>query len=181
MSNRRIIFWKGFQGEVIVKNVEQSEVVYSGRITNNDNGITNSLDMVQNINGGWLLTFFFSSCFWLFLFVFFAAHQLIVSSNDDAVRLFDLPSMNLVSRFSFDWAVNVSLSVLDALFAFPSWPSLFYQISTHNWVQTGGSYVLLAIVWTAWSLTLLVAKVWEREKRKRQRKLSGSKKNFFFL
>lgn len=75
----------GFQGELICKYLDRPDVSYCGRITYDENAITNAVEIYQSASG---------------------ATQFMTSSNDCGVRTFDVERFALMKHFSFPWAVN---------------------------------------------------------------------------
>jgi WD40 repeat protein len=77
----------GFGGELVVRNLHQEGVACSTHITLAENGITNAIEIFQT-----------------------PAHapRVMVSNNDQAVRILDGQTFQCVSRFMYEWAVNFS-------------------------------------------------------------------------
>jgi len=78
----------GMNGDYMFKHVNQEGPEKTGIITNDStSGITNALSIVDSLSGGL---------------------NVMASSNDSAVRLFDAETFKLISRFPCEWAVNFS-------------------------------------------------------------------------
>ncbi|OAY72410.1 uncharacterized WD repeat-containing protein C2A9.03-like isoform X1 [Ananas comosus] len=75
----------GFQGELICKYLDQPGVVFCTKVTNDENAITNSVDIYQDIKGSTLL---------------------MAANNDCSVRIFDAQNFSLLNQFAFPWSVN---------------------------------------------------------------------------
>ncbi|XP_077213006.1 transducin/WD40 repeat-like superfamily protein isoform X2 [Tasmannia lanceolata] len=75
----------GFQGELVCKNLNSPGVTFCSKITNEENAITNAVDLFQSSNG---------------------STQLMTANNDTHVRVFDTQNFALLSRFTFPWSVN---------------------------------------------------------------------------
>ncbi|XP_062188997.1 uncharacterized WD repeat-containing protein C2A9.03-like isoform X3 [Phragmites australis] len=75
----------GFRGELICKYVDQPGVAFCTNVTDNDDSITNSVDVYQSANG---------------------STQVMAANNDCVVRVFDSEIFKLLSRFTFPWSVN---------------------------------------------------------------------------
>jgi len=128
----------GLNGELTCKSLETQSVIFSRKIAEEDNAITNALDVVENINGSEALFLcFLSTPFFLIFPPPPPGSQLIVSSNDRAVRLYDVPSMELMSTFDFEWPVNVGdpteFNSFLKIFCFLFFEKKFLlSFSTHN-------------------------------------------------
>jgi len=75
----------GFHGEMVVKNLYSNKIVFGGRITCDDNAITNALDIYNSSSGALVVS---------------------ASNNDKIVRIFDATSFQLTNHLKFPWAVN---------------------------------------------------------------------------
>eukprot|EP00249_Psilotum_nudum_P014400 c24802_g1_i1 orf=502-1737(+) len=75
----------GFQGEMVCKLLDCPGVSYCAKITHNENGITNAIEIYENSSG---------------------AMQLMCSNNDSVVRVFNTEKFSVVGRFYFPWAIN---------------------------------------------------------------------------
>ncbi|XP_058085618.1 uncharacterized WD repeat-containing protein C2A9.03-like isoform X2 [Magnolia sinica] len=75
----------GFQGELICKYLNQPGVAFCTKITNDENAITNAVDIYRASNG---------------------STQLIAANNDSRVRIYDTEKFSLLSQLSFPWSVN---------------------------------------------------------------------------
>ncbi|KAL5221577.1 hypothetical protein ABZP36_026290 [Zizania latifolia] len=86
----------GFQGELICKCLGDDGVVFSTRVTDDENAITNSLEIYQDVNG---------------------SRRLVAANNDCSVRVFDIEYFDLLKHYVFPWSVNsVSVSPKGGLF-----------------------------------------------------------------
>ncbi|KAM3210992.1 hypothetical protein ACQJBY_064689 [Aegilops geniculata] len=87
----------GFHGELICKRLEDDGIVFSTRVTDDENAITNSLEIYQDPNG---------------------SRRLVVANNDCSVRIFDTKYFDLLNHYAFPWSVNsVSVNPDGTLFA----------------------------------------------------------------
>ncbi|KAM3190451.1 hypothetical protein ACQJBY_068518 [Aegilops geniculata] len=87
----------GFHGELICKHLEDDGIVFSTRVTDDENAITNSLEIYQDTNG---------------------SRRLVVANNDCSVRIFDTKYFDLLNHYVFPWSVNsVSVNPDGTLFA----------------------------------------------------------------
>lgn len=87
----------GFHGELICKCLEDDGIVFSTRVTDDENAITNSLEIYQDPNG---------------------SRRLVAANNDCSVRIFDTKYFDLLNRYVFPWSVNsVSVNPDGTLFA----------------------------------------------------------------
>uniref|UniRef100_A0A453RVX5 Uncharacterized protein n=1 Tax=Aegilops tauschii subsp. strangulata TaxID=200361 RepID=A0A453RVX5_AEGTS len=87
----------GFHGELICKRLEDDGIVFSTRVTDDENAITNSLEIYQDPNG---------------------SRRLVVANNDCSVRIFDTKYFDLLNHYVFPWSVNsVSVNPDGTLFA----------------------------------------------------------------
>ncbi|XP_027359093.1 uncharacterized WD repeat-containing protein C2A9.03 isoform X1 [Abrus precatorius] len=75
----------GFQGELICKNLSHPGVAFCGKITTDDNAITNAVDVYRNPIG---------------------SLRAITANNDSQVRVFDVESFSSLGCFKYDWSVN---------------------------------------------------------------------------
>ncbi|RDX73107.1 hypothetical protein CR513_47326, partial [Mucuna pruriens] len=75
----------GFQGELICKNLKHPGVLFCGKITTDDNAITNAVDVYRNPVG---------------------SLRVITANNDSQVRVFDAENFATLGCFKFDWSVN---------------------------------------------------------------------------
>ncbi|XP_029123871.1 uncharacterized WD repeat-containing protein C2A9.03 isoform X2 [Elaeis guineensis] len=77
----------GFQGELICKYLNQPGVVFSTKVTYDDNAITNAVEIYQTSEG---------------------STHLMTANNDCLVRVFDTEIFTLLSQFPFSWSVNTT-------------------------------------------------------------------------
>lgn len=78
----------GFRGELVMKRVgSQQKFDAALRVTDNENGITNAIDIYESYTG---------------------SLSLVLSNNDSAVRLVDASTCLNSSTFEMPWAVNCS-------------------------------------------------------------------------
>ncbi|XAR48572.1 hypothetical protein NMG60_11031438 [Bertholletia excelsa] len=77
----------GFHGELICKELNQSGIAFSTKITADENAITNSVDICHNPNG---------------------SLQVMTANNDAQIRVFDAGNFTCLSGFTFPWCVNNS-------------------------------------------------------------------------
>ncbi|EAZ42694.1 hypothetical protein OsJ_27262 [Oryza sativa Japonica Group] len=75
----------GFQGELICKRLEDDGVLFSTRVTDDENAITNSLEIYQDPTG---------------------SRRLVAANNDCSVRIFDIEYFDLLKHYVFPWSVN---------------------------------------------------------------------------
>ncbi|KAI9097646.1 hypothetical protein K1719_025417 [Acacia pycnantha] len=75
----------GFQGELICKNLNQPGVAFCSKITTDDNGITNAVDVYRNPSG---------------------SLRVMTANNDAQVRVFDADNFASLGCFKYDWSVN---------------------------------------------------------------------------
>ncbi|EEC83558.1 hypothetical protein OsI_29201 [Oryza sativa Indica Group] len=75
----------GFQGELICKRLEDDGVLFSTRVTDDENAITNSLEIYQDPTG---------------------SRRLVAANNDCSVRIFDIEYFDLLKHHVFPWSVN---------------------------------------------------------------------------
>ncbi|KAH1110792.1 hypothetical protein GLYMA_04G104200v4 [Glycine max] len=75
----------GFQGELICKNLKHPGVLFCGKITTDDNAITNAVDVYSNPAG---------------------SLRVITANNDFQVRVFDAENFASLGCFKYDWSVN---------------------------------------------------------------------------
>eukprot|EP00951_Prasinocladus_malaysianus_P047316 scaffold649864_cov37-Prasinocladus_malaysianus.AAC.1 len=75
----------GFYGDLVVKNMNsESGQTFSARVTHNENGITNGVELHDSYSG----------------------LRIMSSNNDAAVRIFDANTFAQTAKHEFDWAVN---------------------------------------------------------------------------
>jgi hypothetical protein len=79
----------GFHGEIICKFLDRRGISYCCKSTNDDNGITNSLEIYEKPSG---------------------SLHFLASNNDCGVRDFDMEKFQLCNNFRFAWPVNVKPS-----------------------------------------------------------------------
>ncbi|GBG59455.1 hypothetical protein CBR_g38480 [Chara braunii] len=84
-ARRNLLIAGGYSGEMVCKNLDQPGIAYSGKITTDENAITNAIAILDTTSGG---------------------KQVMTSSNDSTVRLFDADSFSLVTQLKFPWPVN---------------------------------------------------------------------------
>ncbi|XP_043696794.1 uncharacterized WD repeat-containing protein C2A9.03-like isoform X1 [Telopea speciosissima] len=75
----------GFQGELICKFLNRSGVIFGTKITNDENAITNAVDIYHSSNG---------------------STRVMTANNDAQVRVFDTDTFACLNHFSFEWSVN---------------------------------------------------------------------------
>nr|GEX73137.1 hypothetical protein [Tanacetum cinerariifolium] len=75
----------GFQGELVCKRLDEEGVSFCTRTTNEDNGITNAIEIYNNLSGGM---------------------HFMASNNDCGVREYEMEGFQLVNDFRFPWPVN---------------------------------------------------------------------------
>ncbi|KAK3271394.1 hypothetical protein CYMTET_20251 [Cymbomonas tetramitiformis] len=75
----------GFNGEIVVKNLNQEGYAHCSRITADENAITNAVEIFEAPCGG---------------------TRVLAANNDSIVRCFDVPTFTCLSRFEHEWAVN---------------------------------------------------------------------------
>ncbi|KAJ0975089.1 hypothetical protein J5N97_017054 [Dioscorea zingiberensis] len=75
----------GFQGELICKYLSQPGVAFCTKVTSDDNGITNAVDIYKSSNG---------------------STRVLAANNDRHVRIFDMENFALLNTFPFSWSVN---------------------------------------------------------------------------
>ncbi|KAL2339887.1 hypothetical protein Fmac_007827 [Flemingia macrophylla] len=75
----------GFQGELICKNLKHPGVLFCGKITTDDNAITNAVDVFRNPAG---------------------SLRVITANNDSQVRVYDAENFASLGCFKYDWSVN---------------------------------------------------------------------------
>ncbi|WVZ82320.1 hypothetical protein U9M48_029593 [Paspalum notatum var. saurae] len=83
--NEGLLVAGGFQGELICKGLEDSNVKFCTRTTLSDNAITNAIDIHRSTSGGLRIT---------------------VSNNDCGVREYDMERFQLLNHFRYNWPVN---------------------------------------------------------------------------
>lgn len=77
----------GFKGELLCKRLNTHDVSFCSKITDDENSITNLVDIYRNSNG--------STC-------------LISANNDCCVRILNTEDFTLLHQFAFPWAVNTA-------------------------------------------------------------------------
>ncbi|XP_039146499.1 uncharacterized WD repeat-containing protein C2A9.03 isoform X2 [Dioscorea cayenensis subsp. rotundata] len=82
----------GFHGELICKYVNQPGVAFCTKVTSDDNGITNSVDIYESTCG---------------------SRRILAANNDCNVRIFDIENFTLLNCFPFSWSVNCSIASPD--------------------------------------------------------------------
>ncbi|KAL9647995.1 hypothetical protein ABK040_016686 [Willaertia magna] len=75
----------GFKGEIIIKNIENENIIYNNRITFENNSIVNYIDFSKNSN------------------------NLLIANNDGYIRYYDLPTMDIISHKKFNYCINNSV------------------------------------------------------------------------
>ncbi|XP_039833640.1 uncharacterized WD repeat-containing protein C2A9.03-like isoform X4 [Panicum virgatum] len=75
----------GFRGELVCKYVDQPGVAFCTSVTEDDDNITNTVDLYESPNG---------------------STRVIAGNNDCAVRVFDTERFRLLSHLTFPWPVN---------------------------------------------------------------------------
>ncbi|KAF6149111.1 hypothetical protein GIB67_038894 [Kingdonia uniflora] len=75
----------GFNGELICKYLNCPEVAFCTKISQDENAITNTVDIFQSSSG---------------------STRLMTGNNDVQIRVFDIESFALLNQFSFSWSVN---------------------------------------------------------------------------
>ncbi|KAJ1699584.1 hypothetical protein LUZ63_008096 [Rhynchospora breviuscula] len=75
----------GFRGELICKYLNQPGAIFCTKLSEDDNAITNSVDIAQSPSG---------------------AVRVICGNNDCFVRVLDAEKFSLLNRFPFSWSVN---------------------------------------------------------------------------
>ncbi|XP_078149005.1 putative WD repeat-containing protein C2A9.03 isoform X1 [Carex rostrata] len=75
----------GFRGELICKYLNKPGAIFCTKLTEDDNAITNSVDIAQSPSG---------------------AGRVICGNNDSFVRVLDTDKFSLLNRFPFPWSVN---------------------------------------------------------------------------
>lgn len=75
----------GFNGEFVVKNLNQEGYAHCSRITTDENAITNAVEIFEARCG---------------------ATRVLAANNDSIVRCFDVPTFKRLSQFEHEWAVN---------------------------------------------------------------------------
>ncbi|GKC38278.1 uncharacterized WD repeat-containing protein-like protein isoform X1 [Tanacetum coccineum] len=89
----------GFQGELVCKRLDEDGVSFCTRTSNEDNAITNAIEIYNNLSGGM---------------------HFMASNNDCGVREYEMEGFQLVNDFRFPWPVNTVATVtghLDYSFA----------------------------------------------------------------
>ncbi|XP_020250587.1 uncharacterized WD repeat-containing protein C2A9.03-like isoform X2 [Asparagus officinalis] len=75
----------GFQGELIYKYLNNPGVAFCGKVTNENNAITNAVDVYCARNG---------------------SLRVMTANNDCYVRIFDANNFALLNRLSYSWSIN---------------------------------------------------------------------------
>lgn len=75
----------GFKGEIICKFLDREGISYCCKSTNDENGITNALEIFKKPSG---------------------SLHFLASNNDCGLRDFDVEKFQMCNHFRFDWAVN---------------------------------------------------------------------------
>ncbi|CAL5085722.1 unnamed protein product [Urochloa decumbens] len=75
----------GFRGELVCKYIDQPGVSFCTNITDDDDNITNAVDVYESPNG---------------------STRVMAANNDSVVRVFDTERFSLLSHFTFPWSVN---------------------------------------------------------------------------
>ncbi|CAL5061527.1 unnamed protein product [Urochloa decumbens] len=75
----------GFRGELVCKYIDQPGVSFCTNITDDDDNITNAVDVYESPNG---------------------STRVMAANNDSVVRVFDTQRFSLLSHFTFPWSVN---------------------------------------------------------------------------
>lgn len=75
----------GFEGELVVKNLDSHGVSYCAKVTRDENAITNAIEIYDSASG---------------------TKQLMTSNNDSVVRIFDTETFSVLGRHFYPWAVN---------------------------------------------------------------------------
>ncbi|XP_025801836.1 uncharacterized WD repeat-containing protein C2A9.03-like isoform X3 [Panicum hallii] len=75
----------GFRGELVCKYVDQPGVAFCTSVAEDDDNITNTVDLYESPNG---------------------STRVIAGNNDCVVRVFDTERFRLLSHFAFPWSVN---------------------------------------------------------------------------
>lgn len=75
----------GFHGELICKYLNQQEVAFSTKLTNDENAITNAVDIFHGPSG---------------------SKRVITANNDAQIRIFDAANFVCINCFCFPWSVN---------------------------------------------------------------------------
>lgn len=76
----------GFNGQLILQKLSDPGITHEGYITQNENGITNALEIYNEDH----------------------CPQILTSNNDNRVRVFDAQTFTKKSSHEFDWPVNFS-------------------------------------------------------------------------
>ncbi|XP_011621403.1 uncharacterized WD repeat-containing protein C2A9.03 [Amborella trichopoda] len=75
----------GFQGELICKYLNRPGVSFATKLSNDENAITNAVDIYRSSNG---------------------SMRLMTASNDSYVRVLDTENFSMLNRLMFPWSVN---------------------------------------------------------------------------
>ncbi|CAN8303372.1 unnamed protein product [Cochlearia groenlandica] len=80
-----LILLGGFDGELLCKCINQPGVALYTRVTTEDNGITNTVDLYRSPSG---------------------SLRVITANSDCKIRVFDAQRFTLINEFAFGWSVN---------------------------------------------------------------------------
>jgi WD40 repeat protein len=88
--HKNLLVVGGFSGELVAKDLNQKELIYSTRIAHDDSAITNAVEIfdMPGMPGG---------------------TRVLTSNNDSVVRLFDVTTFKCLNNFRFEWAVNYAV------------------------------------------------------------------------
>uniref|UniRef100_A0A7S0RS80 DUF2415 domain-containing protein n=1 Tax=Pyramimonas obovata TaxID=1411642 RepID=A0A7S0RS80_9CHLO len=86
--HRNLLVAGGFSGELVAKDLNRKELMYSTRITHDDSAITNAVEIFDMPGGG---------------------TRVLASNNDSVVRCFDAGTFACLNRFRYQWAVNYAV------------------------------------------------------------------------
>mmetsp|Transcript_35217 Transcript_35217/g.78380 ORF Transcript_35217/g.78380 Transcript_35217/m.78380 type:complete len:493 (-) Transcript_35217:1439-2917(-) len=75
----------GFGGELVCRRLDSSALLYSGRVTHSENGITNGIEIFSSLQHG--------PC-------------IMTSNNDAMLRVFSAETFKPITRVQYPWAVN---------------------------------------------------------------------------
>ncbi|RCV14054.1 hypothetical protein SETIT_2G396300v2 [Setaria italica] len=82
----------GFRGELVCKYIDQPGVAFCTNVTEDDDNITNTVDVYESPNG---------------------STRVMAGNNDRVVRVFDTERFSVLSHFAFPWSVNDTLASPD--------------------------------------------------------------------
>ncbi|KAK8460868.1 hypothetical protein SEVIR_2G407700v4 [Setaria viridis] len=82
----------GFRGELVCKYIDQPGVAFCTNVTDDDDNITNTVDVYESPNG---------------------STRVMAGNNDRVVRVFDTERFSVLSHFAFPWSVNDTLASPD--------------------------------------------------------------------